>query len=519
MHNIKILVIRLFLVPLCLCAFAPSLYCQKAGGGAGDIWSFGAGARSLGLANATMALADDATAGYWNPARLSYLGRANMNVLHASLYEGAAYDYMGVAYPTLAKGTVGLNIVRLGIGGVEQRDENNNLMGSFSFSNTGVSISYGNRFGSKLAIGGSAKYLTRTLPGAVSSLMSIDAGLDYRAFRFGEVGLVLRDMFYTASGTDDELPMNAVLGASYGLFEGALKLSGEVEQQGMVFKGGMEYGIGPASVRVGMGSMMTTGGFGFKYQNMQIDYAIQVHELGNSSRFSLGVWFGTSKASHKKRLAGYYREKAADAYRDGRFIRAYRLLDKALVFDPADALALGRKERVAGIARFLGLSRREMKKPGKNASKIKKQQYVYTVRGLTNYVEADTDGAILLLRQALAIDPSNEGLRNIYNKVVAESGKTGEKDKPLLSPKANIGAQLSEADRHFRQGRFDLAVKSCEDAVKLDPANALAHERLGSSYFALGLKEKAIEQWQKALDINPDNRPLKQFLNRFKGQQ
>ena len=497
-------------------AMTSHLSAKELGGNAGDIWTFGAGARSLGLANAAIELSDDATAGYWNPARLSYLSQMNFNFLHAALFEGAAYDYMGWAYPTMSAGTIGLNMVKLGIGGVEQRDENNNLLGDFSFASTGMSMSYGNQFGANFAFGGNLKYLTRTLPGASSSLMSFDLAADYRAFKYGEVGMVLRDVFYTASGTDDELPLNLTLGASYGLFEGALKTSLQFEQQGGVIRTGLEYGLGPAALRLGLGGVgQTAAGLGFRYRNIQLDYAIMIHELGNSSRFSMGFWFGTSRTRQRKDLSTIYSDRAQDSYRKGQFLRAYRLLDRALVFNPGDALMSARSERLNKIILYLRLTRKELPRRNAEDSPNKKRKYVYIIKGLSDYIEANIDGALLMLRQALSLDPGDEGLRKIYDTILEESGKKELKDVPMLSAEANIGAKLADADRFFRQGRFDMAAKACEDVVKLEPNNALALERLGSAYFALGLKEKAVGVWNKALELKPNNEALRNFLQRF----
>ncbi|MBI4370335.1 MAG: hypothetical protein HY547_08920 [Elusimicrobia bacterium] len=489
------------------------------GGYAGDIWTFGAGARSLGLGNASIELADDATAAYWNPARLSYVSRMNFNFLHSSLYEGGLYDYSGWAYPTLAAGTLGLSIVRLGIGDVEERDASNNLVGNYSFSNTGFGLSYGNQFGPSISLGGSLKYLARSLPGASSSLFSFDLATDFKAFKFGEIGLVLRDVFYTGMNTSDQLPLNATLGISYGLFEGALRLSGQVEQRGPAVRAGIEYGLGPASLRLGLGGTeATTGGIGFRFQDIQFDYAVLVNELGSSNRFSFGYWFGRDMANQRKSYSKGYAEKAVEAYRDGKFLRASRLVDRALSFNPNDALLMGRQLRLQNVVGYLRLTRQELKRPAQDAPEKEKQKYVYIVRGISDYIEANADNAILLLRQALAFDPSDEGLRRILESVAKESGKTAETDKPLLAPAANLGAKLNETDRYFRQGRFDMVIKACEEVVKLDPANALAYERMGSAYFALGIRDKAVEMWQKSLEIKPDNTSLRQFINNFFGK-
>jgi len=330
------------------------------------------------------------------------------------------------------------------------------------------------------------------------------------------VGLMLRDIFFIGQGTEDKLPVNAALGLSYGLFEGALKLTAQLEQKGPVFRAGLEYGLGPAALRMGLGGAnQTSAGLGFRYQNIQFDYAILIHELGNSNRFSLGFWFGQDRSRQRRDLARYYFDKSVEAYKQGLFIKGFRLMDKGLAFNPGDAILAGRRERIGKVISYLRLIREEMKRPSADAPEALKQKYAYTVRGLSDYVEANLDNAVLLLRQGLAIDPSDEGLRKIYTTLIDELGRPELKDQPLLSPAAQLGSKLSEADRYFRTGRFDLAAKACEDVIRLDPRNALAFERLGSAYFALGLRDKAVEMWNKALEANPNNRSLQSFLQRF----
>jgi len=229
----------------------------------------------------------------------------------------------------------------------------------------------------------------------------------------------------------------------------------------------------------------------------------------------VGYWFGQDRSRQRKDLARYYWDKAIEAYKQGQFLRAYRFIDKGLAFNPGDIILKGRRERVGKAISYLRLSREELKRPPSDAPDGVKQKYAYLVRGLSDYIEGNADGAVLLLRQALALDPGDEGLRKIYETLVDESGREDLKKQPLMSPAAQLGAELSEADRYFRQGRFDLAAKSCEDVIRLDPQNALAYERMGSAYFALGLKDKAIEVWNRALEINPNNRSLRSFMQRF----
>ena len=51
--------------------------------------AYGAGARALGMGGAFFAVADDASASYWNPAALTLLERKEFTAMQAELFAGA----------------------------------------------------------------------------------------------------------------------------------------------------------------------------------------------------------------------------------------------------------------------------------------------------------------------------------------------------------------------------------------------------------------------------------------------
>ncbi|HAX61739.1 MAG TPA: hypothetical protein DCX95_04150, partial [Elusimicrobia bacterium] len=52
----------------------------------------------------------------------------------------------------------------------------------------------------------------------------------------------------------------------------------------------------------------------------------------------------------------------------------------------------------------------------------------------------------------------------------------------------------------------------------IDPKNVLALERMGSCYYQMGLKDKAMATWKKVLEIDPANRDVKKILKMFGGR-
>ena len=73
---------------------------QQGNGQAGtrSNFTFGFGARAMGMGNAFVAMADDPTALYWNSAGLDHIYQQSLTFFHASLPEGGLYDFFGYAY-------------------------------------------------------------------------------------------------------------------------------------------------------------------------------------------------------------------------------------------------------------------------------------------------------------------------------------------------------------------------------------------------------------------------------------
>lgn len=81
----------------------------------------GIGARAFGMGNAQVAIAEDVTAGYWNPAGLAAPGagfQPELSLMHASYFANIAnYDYVGFSMPIDSGGVrrFGVSLIRIGI--------------------------------------------------------------------------------------------------------------------------------------------------------------------------------------------------------------------------------------------------------------------------------------------------------------------------------------------------------------------------------------------------------------------
>lgn len=109
-RNQAVTLILLFLIPAsCFAQFRKY---------SNEFLNIGAGARGLAMGNAQVASANDATAGYWNPAGLTGVkDHPNAGIMHAEYFAGIAkYDYASVAVPVQEnKRTLGFSLLRFAV--------------------------------------------------------------------------------------------------------------------------------------------------------------------------------------------------------------------------------------------------------------------------------------------------------------------------------------------------------------------------------------------------------------------
>jgi hypothetical protein len=137
-----------------------------------EFLAIGVGARTMGMGGAGIANVDDATAGYWNPARLAGIDdKFDVTLMHSEYFAGIAkYDYLGTAYRIDEKTVAGLSFIRLAVDDIpntlELIDANGNFrydqIRHFSAADLGILFSLGRKSGiDGLSYGGNFKIIHR----------------------------------------------------------------------------------------------------------------------------------------------------------------------------------------------------------------------------------------------------------------------------------------------------------------------------------------------------------------------
>ena len=167
----------------------------------------GVGARALGMGGAYVGLADDVTAGYWNPAGLDALAYPQGAYMHAERFSGiVSCDYGAVAWPGTNRATLGVSFFRSGVDdiantleainpdtGLPLPNAENNVT-YFSAVDYAFFVSYARRLSDNLRLGVTGKVIRRSIGDFANAWgYSADIAAQYQIGRFA-LGLNIQDV-------------------------------------------------------------------------------------------------------------------------------------------------------------------------------------------------------------------------------------------------------------------------------------------------------------------------------------
>lgn len=150
----------------------------KVGTTAAKFLSIPVGARALGMGGAFVAVANDASAMYWNPSGMTGIGQSEAVFTHAAWLADIDFNYGGVAIPMGEGGVVGVSFTSLSMEEMERTTEDNpeGTGQFFSAGSFAVSVSYANKLTEWFSIGGSVKYVNEHIWNSNATGFAIDVG-------------------------------------------------------------------------------------------------------------------------------------------------------------------------------------------------------------------------------------------------------------------------------------------------------------------------------------------------------
>jgi hypothetical protein len=187
---------------------------------AGEFLNLGAGGRALGMGGAYVAVTNDVSAGYWNPAGLTKAAGLQIQFMHAKqFFTSIQYDYLGISNLFENGTSLGFSLIRLGVNNI--KDSRYALVGEsledggsldlsriklFSTSDYAFIVSYARPMNDFLRYGINAKLVYRDYSMESALGIGFDAGFLYTPITDLEIGLMARDITTTmiAWSTDEK---------------------------------------------------------------------------------------------------------------------------------------------------------------------------------------------------------------------------------------------------------------------------------------------------------------------------
>lgn len=299
---------------------------------AGEFLSIGVGGRALGLGGAYAALANDASAAYWNPAALARLNYPEFMLMHDERFGGIVnYDFGAVAIPYGTNATFAVSLMRLGVDGIPDsrnalvdRNQNGILDSTdfidpskvtyFNSADWALYFTYSKRVSDNLTYGINLKILRRGLEVASATGIGFDIGVLYSPRENWFVAANVQDVTTTliawSTGTNELISPTLKLGTVYfiNLFNGRFAPTVDVDIRFENRQFASIAHLGPISfdphmglefdykntvaLRIGYNDVkQLTLGAGLHLRKLDIDYSFarfgKENDLGDTHRISL----------------------------------------------------------------------------------------------------------------------------------------------------------------------------------------------------------------------------------------
>ncbi len=293
---------------------------------AGEFLTHGVGARALGMGSAFVAVADDATAGYWNPAGVADVVGKAVHLMHSETFGDVVnYDTGAYVQELSGGGAFAVTVVRLAVDDIPFTDfltdedriiYDKSRISWESDAETAALVSYARAISDKLRLGGNLKIVWKSIGDYSCYGLGFDLGAKYDIWEETTIGANLMDATTTFLAWDtkerEQILPTLKLGLAYQRpiesMESTIVLAADADFRFENRLTADQYHVGSVTadthygleleykklvaVRTGLAMGQLTAGAGIKLGGFGVDYAFGKHEyLDSSHRVSASYAF------------------------------------------------------------------------------------------------------------------------------------------------------------------------------------------------------------------------------------
>ncbi len=443
----------------------------------------GVGARQLGMGNAGTAVADDASAIFFNPAGLAYLKNVELTTMHSEAYDfDIKYDYLNLVLPLIHGRVIGVAGAVLKTDQIPiTKDKIPNIVNYVEDKEQVTMFGYGHRISRHAALGFTVKDIKHYLYFKEAVGTEADFGLLYNPSKTISLGLNIQDFLpgelKWSTGVTDSIPLTLRGGIAFKLPDWGSIITfdaDKVQDRKVKLNGGWEYQFNDTFLgRVGVNDGQGTAGFSIMRYGWRFDYAYMKAELGEVQRFSGTTRFGT-----------YLFENIWKRFRRPRSPQCGEMkIKNNAKCDKTGAVNRECADGACGQPKTTGRENQGVN----GASKISS----YPLAG-----SAPPAAAVSIMTPQPDV---NKVLGKDLSPVVhtPPSQGAGLKRRPEL--------KMTEGNKLVLACRYDEAARAYRDALNMDPNLEEAHVKLAGIYQYQKLYTEAIEEYKDAIAINPSN--------------
>ncbi len=160
----------------------PVLGDQRAGISTAQFLKIGVGGRAAALGESFIAISDDASALYWNPAGLAQFNKNQLIISHNIWVADINHDFIGAVYHLDSENSFGASLTAVTMDDMPVTTEFAPFGTGeyFSFTDIAMSLSYARRMTDQFSFGGTVKYVEESLDKLKMRGVMIDLGTFYR---------------------------------------------------------------------------------------------------------------------------------------------------------------------------------------------------------------------------------------------------------------------------------------------------------------------------------------------------